>query len=151
MRGGRETRPHHGLISVGVDPFDFAARGHHAAHAPVSQAHDAGDHVTFLGIDDAGSRGFGHHRSQFLFGHRLVAFAALAQHAEDETAGPVEQPHEGRCEARKQHHDRCDPHGNCFGAAQRELLGHQFADNQRQIGGDHDHHGKAGFFGQMRR
>ena len=151
VRGGREARAHHGFIGLGIDPFDFAARCHHAAYPPIGQAHDAGNHVAFLGVDHAGGGGFGHDGAQLFFRHRLVALAALAQHAEDEMARPVEQPHERRGDAREQHHDRRHPHGNGFGAAQRELLWHEFADNQRQIGGDHDHHGKAGFFGQMRR
>ena len=63
------------------------------------------------------------------------AWPSSAQH---QPARHVEQPDQRRGDRRDERHDRRDARGDALGIAQRDLLGHQLADDQRQVGDDDD-------------
>ena len=126
-----------------IDHVDVVARRHDGADRTVAQAHDAGDHRALLAFDHAGGLGFGNQHLDFFLGDLRLRGAALAEKGEHETSRYIEEPDEGARDLRQEHHGRCDRAGNGFGIAQRDLLRHQFADDQREIGngGDDDAEG----------
>ena len=63
---------------VDVDPVDLGPRGHHFAHRPVGQPHDARDHRALAFLEHAGGLRFGDDQVQFLGGHRVLDFAVEA-------------------------------------------------------------------------
>ena len=121
-----------------VDQFDVEARRHQATGRSVGQPHDARDHVAFLGLEHAGALGLGDDGLDLLVGDPLLGLPALSEQAQHQPAGDVEQPDERGGDRGDERHQRGDAGGNALGIAQRDLLGHQLADDQRQVGND-DH------------
>ena len=81
----------------------------------------------------------------------LFGFAAMAEQPEQRLAGTIEQPHQRQRDLRHQHHRRRDLDRDRFGIAQRDLLRHQFADDQRGIGDDADDEADADGVGEALR
>ena len=140
---------HAARVERDIDPVDILARRHHLAHRPVGKAHDARDDRAFAFLDHPRFRRLGDDQVQFLGGHAIFRFAFKPEQAKDERRARVEQPDERRADFRQpvhrhRHRDR-DP----FGRAQRELLGHQLARDQREIGGERDDGGKTRRLGRF--
>ena len=136
-------------ISVGVDPVDFGARRHDFTHRPVGEADDARDDGALAFLDDARATGFGDDEVQFLRRHLILAFAVEAERGKDQRAGAIEQPDEGRGQPGDPLHRDGGKRSDGFGRAQGELFGHQFADDQRQIGGQRNDKDEAEGFGKF--
>ena len=117
-------------IGIGIKPIDFGARGHHFAHWTVGEADHAGDDRAFMLLNDARFRCLGDHQMQFLGGHLAFTFTVEPEQPEDRRARPVEQPDQRRGQPRDPLHWHSGERGDGFGFAQRELLGHQFADDE---------------------
>ena len=126
-------------LGLEVDPVDLGARRHHRAHGAVAEPHDAGDHAALVRFDGAVMLGLGDQHLDLLVGDALLALLALAEQIEDGAAGNVEQPGQ-RCGDLGEHgHEGCGAHRDRLGIAQRDLLGNELADDQRDIGDDrHD-------------
>jgi hypothetical protein len=71
------------------------------------------------------------------------SLAALAKQPQNAAAGNIEQPDQRRADLRQDGHGRRHPDGDAFRIAQRDLLGHEFADDQRTIGDEGDDHADA--------
>ena len=127
-----------------VDHVDLAARRHHCADRPVAEAHHAGDHFLLAGFEHAGIFGFHDQRADFILGHGLGGFAALAEQIKHCLAGRIQQPHDGRRNAGDERHRRSDAHRHRFGVAQRHLFRDEFADDQRGVGDQRDHDADTG-------
>ena len=124
------------LIGLQIDPVDLGARRHHRAHGAVAKPHDAGNHAPLVGFDGAVMLGLGNQHLDLLVGHLLFAFAALAEQPQYGAAGNVEQEDQRRRNGGEDGHRRRHPGCHAFGIAQGDLLGHQFTDDQREIGDD---------------
>ncbi len=93
-----------------------------------------------FGLEHALALGLGDDGLDLFVGDALVALAALAEQAQHAAARDVEQQDQRRA-------DRGDhaPSAGAtraampLGVAQRDLLGHQLADDQRDVGDDDDH------------
>ena len=125
-----------------VDPVDVLARRHHLAHRAVGEAHDARNDRALAFLDQPRFRRLGDDQVQLLGGHPVLGFAVEAQDAEHQRRTAVEQPHQRRADFRQPQHRQRDEDRDRFGRAQRKLLRHQLADDQREIGGHRDHHRK---------
>ena len=93
-------------------------------------------------LDDA--RGFGlcNEGLDLLIGDSLLDLPAIAERSQDQAPGNVEQPDRGGGDLRKQRHGGSQAHRDPFRIAQRDLLGHEFPDDQRHISdrGDNQSH-----------
>ena len=76
----------------------------------------------------------------FLVGDLFPTLARLSEQPEHRPPGNVEQPDQGRGDDRQQTHHRRDLACDRLGRAQRDLLGHQFPDDEGRVG-DECHHG----------
>ena len=121
-------------------------RRHHGCDRKIAEPHHAGDHLLFAGLQHAGIFGFDHQSADFLLADFFFRLAALTEQPQQALAGPVEQPHQRQRDLCQQHHRRRDLDRDRFGIAQRDLLRHQFADDQGCIGDDPDHDADADRF-----
>ena len=124
-----------------VDPGELGARRHDRAHRLVGQPQHALDHVALLGLQHAGLRALGQQRLQLLLGHRLLRRRGASPNSRSTSAEdwPSSQT-TGADDARQRWRSGRRPAAAItLRPAQRELLGHQFAQHQGQVG-DHDHH-----------
>ena len=123
-----------------VDPFDLGARSHHLAHRPVCEPDDTGDDRPFAFLEHARRLRLSDDEVE-LFGRHVVAqFAIEPEQLEDQRARAIEQPDEGGGDLRQHPQRARHDHGDRLGRTQRELLGHDLADHQRDEGGEDDHH-----------
>jgi len=102
-----------------------------------------------VAFDHAGRGGLGDHGLDLLFSHPLLGLAGLAQQSQHGLARDVEQPDHRRADGRNQLHGRRDPGGYALGIAQGDLLGHQLAQDQGNIGDGHDNHANADDIGDI--
>ena len=79
-------------------------------------------------------------RAYVVFGHRrLRAPRRRGRIFRNALTDDAQQPDQRRHERGEQSHDRCDAHRERFGVQQRDALGHQLADDERDEGDDqHD-------------
>ncbi len=112
---------------------------HQNARRPIAKAHDAGDHLAFLGFQNAALMRLGQKDMHLFLGHAVFAGAALTQQPQHDAARPVQEPHQRRADDRQHGHRGGHADRHAFGIAQGHLLGHQFADNQADIGDGQDH------------
>ena len=139
-------------IGIGeVDLADLVPRRHHGADRQIAKPHDARDHLLFAGLQHAGAFSFHDKRPDFILADLAFGFAALAEDPQQHFAGAIEQPHQRQREFRHQNHRRRDLHRDRFGIAQRDLLGHELADDQGSIGDDADDEAHADGVGECRR
>ena len=139
------------LVGGQVDPVDVHALRHHLAHRPVGQAHDARNDRPLAFLDHARPARLGDDQVQLLGGDVILRFAVQPQQLEDQRARPVEHPHQRRGQLRQPQHRRRHQHRDRLGRAQRELLGHQLAHDQRRIGGQADDQRESRIFRQVGR
>ena len=78
------------------------------------------------------------HRADFLVRDPLARIALLAEQPEHQLAGHVQEPYKRRPDLGDQDHGRRHAGGDRFRSPQRDLLRHQLADDQRQIGDGDD-------------
>ena len=122
-----------------VDHLDVEARGHQAARRTVGEAHDARDHRLFLGLEHALALGLGDDRLDLFVGDAILAGPCAAEQRQHQAARLVEQPHQRRGDRRDHRHAGRRAGRNPFGIPQRQLLGHELAEDQREIGNRKDH------------
>ena len=138
------------LVPFEVQPVDLGARRHDGAHGAVAEPHDAGDHAALVGFDGAVMLGLGDQHLDLLVGDLFLALAVLAEQPQNRAAGEIEQEDERQRHLGQDGHGRRDHDGDALGIAQRDLLGHEFADDQRAVGdrrhddADAERIGKAG-------
>ena len=122
-----------------VDELHLAPRRHQGAGGAIGQAHDAGDHLALVALQHAGRLRFGDDGAHLLLGDPLLRFALLTEQREHGLAREIEQEHQRRADPGEQRHRRRDAGSDALGIAQRDLLGHQLAEDQREVGdGDDD-------------
>ena len=147
MRAGVDRRTNGRRVRIGIDPVDFGTRGHKLAYGPLGEAHDALQHLVLFAFDHPAAGGFGKEHVQFFRRDRALPRGTHAEQANQHARGRIEQPHERRRHARQDRHgprhDQRDGHRR----PQRDLLGHELADDQRGIGGDGDDRREADFRG----
>ena len=140
-----------GFVGLQVDPVDVGAWRHHGAHRAVAEPHDAGDHAPLVRFDGAVMLRLGHQHLDLLVGDLLLALLLVAQQSQHATAGHVEQPDQGGGDLRQHGHRRRHAHRHRLGIAQRDLLGHQLADDQRNVCDERHHDADADRVRQSRR
>ena len=128
-----------GCRVVEVDPVDIGARRHDATHRPVAEAHHARDHLALVRLDHAGGLRLGHDGLDLLLGHRALGLRALAEEAEDQLGRGIEQPDDRSTDPGDQRHQGRHRAGDPFRVLQRQVLGHEFADDDGEIGDGADH------------
>ena len=138
------------LLAVGeVEPFDLGARRHHRADATVAEA-EHHLHDRRLGrLEMPGGRGLAQHQGDLFLGDGRRLARPDRHEPQHEVAGCAEEPL-GR--GGQPRHDLQQPGqagGNVFGPAEGEALWHQFAEDQREIGDENDHHDEADRFGVL--
>ena len=126
-----------------IDPHDVGARRHDRAHRPVAKPQHGGDHAPLVALDHARGRSFGDQRLDLFFRDGRLLAGVAADEAEHEPGRGIQQPDDGRGDAREHVHGRRDGARDPLGIAQREILGNQFADHDREIGDQPDHDGVA--------
>ena len=132
------------------DPEHVVAGGHRHPHRTVAQAQDFLDHHLLFGLDQAGRGAFGQDGRHLFLGHVRAIAILDAQQLENAGGGGGQQQDE-RLQHDRQLGDRPGHLGrHRLGEDQRQALGHQFADDQRDIGDAHDHHGGREEFGVLR-
>ena len=124
--------------SLDVDHAHFVPRRHHGADRQVAKPHHARDHFLFAGLQHAGIFGFDDEGADLLLADLFFGIAPVTEQPEQRLARAIQQPHQRQRNRRQQHHRRRHPDGHGLGIAQRDLLRHQFADDQRSIGDDGD-------------
>jgi hypothetical protein len=82
---------------------------------------------------------FGEKDVDFFFGHAVFAVPTLAQKPKEKLARLVQKPDQRCADHRKERHRRGHAHGDRLGVAERDLLGHEFAHDQADIGDRDDH------------
>ena len=95
--------------------------------------------------------GLGDQHLDLLVGDLLLALAMLAEQPKHRTAGEIEQEDERQRHLGEDGHGRRDHDGNALGIAQRDLLGHQLADDERAVGDGGDDHADPEGSGYARR
>ncbi len=138
MAAGRQRRADRFGRVGEIDHAHLAARRHDGADWKIAEAHDAGDHFLFTGLEHAGILGFDDQGTDFILADLLAGLAALTQQPQQCLAGAIEQPDGRRRDLRKQRHVRRDPHRHRFRIAQGDLLRHQFADDERRVSDERD-------------
>ena len=63
------------------------------------------------------------------------------EQAQDQPRGDLEQPYKGRGAAGERRHRRRHEGGDALGFGERDLLRHELADDQREVGDDRDYDG----------
>ena len=91
---------------------------------------------------------FGQNGLDLFVGHAVARLARLAKQPQDQTARCIEKPDQRCSHLGQQCHGRRYTACNRFRLTQCDLLWHEFADNQRQIGDDHDHRTDANSIGK---
>jgi hypothetical protein len=94
-------------------------------------------------LDDPGALGLGDEQADLLLRHALPRLLPPPEQPEEEPGGDLEQPHRRRGDAGQRRHRRGHGGGDALGVAQRDLLGHELADDQREVGDHRDHDGHA--------
>ena len=112
---------------------------HQAARRPVGDPHDAGDHLAFGAVHGARAFGLGDDQANLLVADPARLASGLPEQGQHQLARPVEHPDQRGGDAGDDPHHRGHARGDLFRRAQGDLLGHQFADDQRQIGDRHHH------------
>jgi len=87
--------------------------------------------------------GFGQDDAHFFIGHAVFRFGGLAQQRQHQFSGAVQQPDKRGRDTRQQGHRRGNAGSDAFGVLQCDLLGHQFAHDQGQIGQQNHHRAHA--------
>jgi hypothetical protein len=152
VNAGTFQRLADGFVASGqVDPVHLGPRRYHGAGHAVAQPHHAGDHPAFFRFDNPGAFCFGNNGFDFLVGHAAACRNVLSEQAQQGAAGNVEHPDQRLADFREGGHRRSDARRNPLGIAQGDLLGHQFADDQRRIGDQGDDHNHAGRVGNEAR
>ncbi len=123
---------------IDIDQLDLAPWGHQRSRGPVRQPHDARNHRGFFALDHAGALRLGKNGLDLLIGDAVATLSGLPEKAEHQTAGRIEKPDQRQGELRENGHRRGDFAGHCLGRAERNLLRHEFTDDQREIGDRHD-------------
>ena len=138
------------LLEVGgkVEPDDVDARRHDRADRPVGQPQHAIDHVPLGGLEDAGVGPLLDHRLDFLLGDRRLAVTGKTEDPQHRLARDAQQPHRRCSHPGQQRHRRCHPHRHRFGIGQGDPLGHEFAQDQREVGDDDNHRQERQGFGE---
>ena len=122
----------------GVYPCDFAAVRHDRTHLAVAEREYAADDLLF---DDLHLSVFGsllNDRLDLLLGD-LALRIPYSEQAGDKLDAARKQPYEGRRHLGEHLHRPCDEYGDLFGAFHADALGHQLAEDDREVGyGDDD-------------
>ena len=139
VRGLHQRRTEAGIVERRVDPFDIGARRHHLAHRSVGEPHHARDDRAFMLLDHTRFARFGDDQVQFLGRDMFFALAFQAHYAEQQRRRRIEQPHHRRSRPGEREHRTRHRGGERFGRAERDLLGHELADDERGIGRDADY------------
>ena len=84
--------------------------------------------------------GLGQKAVHLFFGHPIGAGPTLAQEPQNPPTRPVQKPNQRGGTARQHQHRGGHGDRQLFRIAQRQLLRHQLAHDQRDIGDDHHHH-----------
>ena len=125
--------------SVRSIQIELGARRHQGAHRLVGEPQHAFDHVALLGFQHAGLCALGEQGAQLLLGDRLGGEAGQAEQVQHQRRRAAEQPHRRGGEPRGPEDRPGQRGGQRLRPAQRELLRHQLAQHQGEIGGHHHH------------
>ena len=123
-----------------INQFHFAPWCHQRLGRAVRHPHHPGDHLSFIRLQHTGRLSLCHRQPDLGIGDLVGVSAGLTQQAQDQLARPIQQPDQRAGDPRHNRHHRCRLYRHRFGIAQSNLFGHQFPDDQRQIGDGH-HHG----------
>jgi len=80
------------------------ARCHHGADRTIAQPHDAGDHGTLAGLDNARRLGFRHQTPDFFIGDAMLGLRPISESPEDGTPGNIQEPDDRRANSRQHRH-----------------------------------------------
>ncbi|MNE53699.1 hypothetical protein D3C80_1484390 [compost metagenome] len=123
------------------------ARRHGHAHGAVAQTQDLLDHLLLFRLNQTRRGAFGQNALDlFLSDVRTVAVLD-AHDLEDARGRGRQQQDEGLHRQGHGRDRRRHFRGDGLGEDQGQALGHQFADDQRDIGDQHDHQGRRGDLG----
>ena len=129
------------------DPEDVVAGRHGHPDGTVAQAQYLLDHFLFFGLDQAGGRAL-RQDGRHLFLSDVRAVAILDPQQLQNARGRGRQQQDERLQHDGQGRDGLGHlGGHRLGEDQRQTFGHQFADDQRDIGDAHDHQGRGEEFG----
>ena len=93
-------------------------------------------------LDRARAFRLGDEQPDLLLGDPLLRLLVAPEQAQDEPRGDLEQSQPtGAGHAGERRHWRRHEGGNALGIAERDLLGHELADDERKISDDRDHDG----------
>ena len=122
-----------------VDEDDFRARSHQVAHGQLIEIERAVDDVALDLVERAGAEALLHQTAHLILGDGRVGPGFHSEQPQQHLGGLAEKRDERRGEHREPVHEFRHAERDAFRIAQADALGHQFADDERQIGdGDHD-------------
>ena len=117
-----------------IDPRDPRARRHKGVDAPFIQPEHIFDHILLGFLEDAYLGAVLDHNLDLLRGDVRFLRGLDAQEAHDAIGGDAEQPDEGLGDGGEGLHRLGDEGGDLLRVVQRQSLGRQLADHQRDVG-----------------
>ncbi len=135
--------PNLGFRVVQIDPVDFGARRHDRPGVAVAQAEDAGHHLLLAFVEHPGLDALLHHGLDFFLGDGRILGFAHAQQEQHQIGRGAQKPGQRRGQLRQRLHGARYQRSDVLRRTERQPLGHQFAQNQREIGRYRHHQAKA--------
>ena len=130
--------PQRRFVVARVDPVDVRARRHHRAHRAVGEAEHSLDHLVLLAMDLPYLRSFGDEHADLLFRHAFVGMTRHTQRPQHSVVRDAQQPNQRPTQPGHGGDGPRDARSHLLRIAQREMLRHQLADDEREIS-DSDH------------
>ena len=119
---------------------DHVTAGHHQrGDLPLVEAEDVAHHFVLALLDGAGFGTFGQQGMDFFLGDLVHGIRIDAHAAQDEVGRTGQRHHEWPRDERQQAHGAGGQARDGFGADLAQPLGHQLADEDGDIGDQHDH------------
>ena len=123
---------------VEVHPAHAQAWRHQIVDALVAEPEDAIDDLALGGLHDPRLSPLPDQDGDLLLRDSRVGRGLHPEHAQDGAGGEAEEADQRARHARQPAHRARYQRGDRLGVAERQLLGHQFADDQREVGDDGD-------------
>lgn len=121
----------------GVDPYQFAAKGHDRLDRPVAQRKYAAHDLLLYLLHFAVLRAFLDDGAYLLLGDLRIRFAE-PQQAGHACGAARQEPYERRGQQREQAHGPCCQLGDLFRRVHADAFGHELPEYEGQVGYDDD-------------
>ncbi|MNK88333.1 hypothetical protein D3C87_1082930 [compost metagenome] len=138
-----------GKANVQID--HIAARHHQRGQLAIIEPEHVAHHRVLVTLDDTGLRAFHKQRVDLFFGHGRAAIRLDAEQPQHQARGAAQQLDERRGCRGKERDRACHRARDGLRRQLAEPLGHQFAQDNREIGQSGHHDGRGGIAGRRLR